>query len=402
MNPANFVPGASASKAAESPTACRSSDYVALKVNSYAEVTANANSKVYVSRLNPVEASIPSQVTQNSTCASLVDLDDGSALNSIPAQSINGNKCAHLVHEDVQAEIEYWNTAVLCAVLGANPPLDVIKGYINRIWGAYELDKIIQLRRGLFMVRFQHLQDKMEVERKDIFYFDSKPFIVKSWNPEMDLRTESIKSLPLWVQLPDLDIKYRGLRSLSKIGSLIGNPLKTDKYTADKSRLSYARLLIDVPLDGSFPESVEFFNEKDVLIRQPVKFEWLRTKCSFCGMFGHLEQVCRKKSAPKKAWRRVEQGQDTGVSNPPIQRQQNSATVLPNPYQKDCTQNKGIAASPNQDTSVFIPVTRKSAARMGSQQSIPHTMAYNSFHLLQSGTESPNQVEQVPGTISND
>ena len=94
----------------------------------------------------------------------------------------------------------------------------------------------------------------------------------------MDLQTESIKSLPLWVQLPELDIKYSGLASLSKIGSLIGQPLKTDKYTAEKSRLNCARLLIDVPLEGSFPEYVEFFNEKGLLVRQPVKFEWLPTK----------------------------------------------------------------------------------------------------------------------------
>ena len=116
----------------------------------------------------------------------------------------------------------------------------------------------------------------------------------------MDLQTESIKSLPLWVQLPGLDIKYWGLGSLSKIGSLIGHPLKTDKYTADKSVLNYAKLLIDVPLDGPFPEYVEFFNEKVVLIRQPVKFEWLLSKCSFCGMFSHREEARRKKISNKK------------------------------------------------------------------------------------------------------
>jgi len=50
----------------------------------------------------------------------------------------------------------------------------------------------------------------MSVEKKGMYYFDSKTFLVKGWNPKMELHTESIKSLPLWIQLPDLDIKYWG------------------------------------------------------------------------------------------------------------------------------------------------------------------------------------------------
>ena len=291
--------------------------------------------------------------------------------------------------DDVQADIDYWNNAVLCILLGASPPIEVITGFINRIWKAYSIDKIIQVRRGIFLVRFRHSHENMEVEKRGIFYFDSKPFIMKGWNPEMDLQTETIKSLPLWVQLPDLDIKYWGSASLSKIGSLIGQPLKTDKYTAEKSRLSYARLLIEVPLDGSFPEYVEFFNEKDILVRQPVKFEWLPTKCSFCGMFDHLVDVCRKKQASKKVWRRVEK-----VQGPPSASQPSLQTVI-NPTENNTTM-------PDHDPLVFTLVTKKSAARTSTLQSESPTPASNSFHLLQSTLEVPNQEVQTPVTISND
>ena len=83
-----------------------------------------------------------------------------------------------------------------------------MQGFIQRIWSAYELDKIILVRKGVFMVRFMHMQDKSTVEKKGLYYFDSKIFLVKGWNLEMDLHNTSIKSLPLWVQLPDLDVKY--------------------------------------------------------------------------------------------------------------------------------------------------------------------------------------------------
>ena len=53
----------------------------------------------------------------------------------------------------------------------------------------------------------------------------------------MEINTDAIASLPIWVQFPKLDIKYCVLNSLSKLSSMLGIPLKTDKYTKDKVML---------------------------------------------------------------------------------------------------------------------------------------------------------------------
>jgi len=150
-----------------------------------------------------------------------------------------------------------------------------------------------------------HLNDRIPVERKGLYFFDRKPFLVKCWNPEMDMHTEALKSLPIWVQLPDLDVKYWGLSSLSKICSVQGIPIKTDKYTKEKTWIRYARVLIDIPITGPFSEYIEFFNEHEMLVRQLVKYEWLLIKCHHCGMFGHEEQVCKNKITPRQEWRPV-------------------------------------------------------------------------------------------------
>ena len=110
----------------------------------------------------------------------------------------------------------------------------------------------------------------------------------------MDINTDLITSLPVWIQLPELDIKYWGMHSLSKIGSILGITLKIDKYVKDKSMLRYARLLVEMQLEGQFPEYIEFTNEKNVLIRQKVVYEWMPLKCTYCKMFGHLQENCRK------------------------------------------------------------------------------------------------------------
>ncbi|KAJ8432712.1 hypothetical protein Cgig2_009770 [Carnegiea gigantea] len=274
------------------------------------------------------------QVLPRSTYASMVDLNKGARLEFIPSSLINGVKCAKVELNDAKDEIDYWQQAVLCSVLGANPPFAVMQGFIQRIWSAYGLDKIIQVRKWVFLVRFMHMQDKLTVEKKGLYYFDSKPFLFKGWNPEMDLHTESIKSFPLWVQLPDLDVKYWGQSSLSKMGSIIGIPIKTDKYTRDRT-IKYARLLIEVNLEGPFPEFVEFINENG----KQVKFEWLPTKCNHCLMYGYEETFCRKKERVRKEWRPIPREETTALATTPLP----------------------LVSQPRNPKVEFTPVTRRAA-----------------------------------------
>jgi len=139
-------------------------------------------------------------------------------------------------------------TLSYAVILGANPPYEVIAGFVHRIWGEFAIDKVLMVRRGLYLVRFEDYQAAVKVAQKGVYYFDQKPFIVRAWTPEMDINTDAITSLPIWVQLPNLDINYWGMQSLSKIGSILGFPLKTDKYAKDKSMLKYARLMVKMSL----------------------------------------------------------------------------------------------------------------------------------------------------------
>ncbi|KAJ8445671.1 hypothetical protein Cgig2_007147 [Carnegiea gigantea] len=92
-----------------------------------------------------------------------------------------------LVKSNVEVEIQYWQSAVLCKVMGANPPFEVMKGFINRIWANFTIDRILYVRKGVFLVRFANLQDKMAVEKWGVYFFDNKPMLVKGWNPSMDI-----------------------------------------------------------------------------------------------------------------------------------------------------------------------------------------------------------------------
>ena len=169
-----------------------------------------------------------------------------------------------------------------------------------------------------------------------------------------------------------LDIKYWGLESLSKIGSILGVPIKTDRFTKDRLFLHYARLLVEMPIAGPFPKFIEFFNADDELIRQEVKYEWKPIKCTHCHMLGHEAIVCRKKSA-RLAWGQKVPGP---VSAPP-QGHASSANVAPLPHHlepKETSSQQGPRLTSSRDKQAFPqersispPPRRDAPARQGER-----------------------------------
>ncbi|XP_070054648.1 uncharacterized protein [Nicotiana tomentosiformis] len=151
--------------------------------------------------------------------------------------------------EDINNEVEYWNNAVICYVLGSNPPAAVMNGYFHRIWGEMGIDKVVQVNRGVFLVRFTQIESRVKVVEEGVQMFDKKPVIVKPWSPEIDTRKETFSKVPIWIRLPELDIKYWGQNALTKIAGLVGNPLKANRATTLKERMTFARVLVEVALD---------------------------------------------------------------------------------------------------------------------------------------------------------
>jgi len=50
--------------------------------------------------------------------------------------------------EDVASKIDYCSHAILCYVLGADRALEVIDGYVRRIWSGCDIDKVVLARKA--------------------------------------------------------------------------------------------------------------------------------------------------------------------------------------------------------------------------------------------------------------
>ncbi|KAL9230891.1 hypothetical protein vseg_006184 [Gypsophila vaccaria] len=210
--------------------------------------------------------------------------------------------------DDVIDELEYWKNAVICFIMGANPPGHVIEGFIRRIWTKYNIDKISFLPNGVFLVRFASLEMKEKAINSGYFLFDNKPLIVKEWNENLEINKAEIKTVPVWVQLHELPLKFWG-KSLPKIVGIIGKFIKSDTTTQERTKLGYARVMVEMQIDHPCPESLQFKDEQGRVQKVGMTYEWKPISCSVCNGMGHRGQDCRRVKQkkpginPKQIWK---------------------------------------------------------------------------------------------------
>lgn len=117
--------------------------------------------------------------------------------------------------EDVQDEIDYWSTAVVCCVMGSNPPKVVMEGFFKRIWKNKGMEKVALVNKGVFLVRFNSMEEREKIVEEGVLMFDKKTVVIRPWKADIDISKEGMDKVPIWVRLIGLDVKYWGLNALN-------------------------------------------------------------------------------------------------------------------------------------------------------------------------------------------
>ena len=63
--------------------------------------------------------------------------------------------------------------------------------------------------------------------------------------------------LPVWIQLGNVPLELFTKNGLSYIASAIGNPLYMDRFIANQSRLSFAKICVEVDVLSDIPRLID-------------------------------------------------------------------------------------------------------------------------------------------------
>ncbi|XP_074314673.1 uncharacterized protein LOC141649902 [Silene latifolia] len=154
--------------------------------------------------------------------------------------------------EDIVKEVEYWQTTLVGTVLGRQSTLVQIESLVSKYWTHITTPKILYFAKGWYYFRFASAED-MEKIRSDTWNVNGFPLVFNPWSPTV-VDELNVTHVPVWVLFPNLDPCFWSKSGLSKVASAVGNPICADEHTTNKSKLAFARVLIDVDLSKELPK----------------------------------------------------------------------------------------------------------------------------------------------------
>ncbi|XP_060212233.1 uncharacterized protein LOC132639857 [Lycium barbarum] len=222
--------------------------------------------------------------------------ENGLTLNYIPPQIIDGKIVVQLEKEEVNRETAKWKCALIIYSLGECPGYNNMCRFVAQTWNTVADPEIYLHEDGYFIVKFQSIEDLHEILYAGPYTINYRPLILKPWTPDFEFTKEFPTEIPLWVKFPQLPMNFWGVNSLSRLATSIGTPMFVDECTAKDTRVSFARMLIEVNITKPLPDKIPVVEPSGRIFSQAVTYEWRPMFCEKCQTIGHK---CAHKPAVK-------------------------------------------------------------------------------------------------------
>ena len=206
---------------------------------------------------------------------------------------LDGKMTVNPPPEAVAEGVGLWEGSLVGQFFVKRLPVHVVKSFVERLWGKHEIPAISTTDNGWYIFRFRDMAARDWVLDNGPWYFSGRPIILRFWKPGMEMLNAQITSLPIWVKFFNIPLEYWTVTSLGYIASVVGIPMHLDTLTENHSRLSFARICIEVDVNCTFPKSalLDLGNGKYSTIR--IEYPWVPQNCAHCKIFGHSQVKCK-------------------------------------------------------------------------------------------------------------
>ncbi|XP_020699220.2 uncharacterized protein LOC110111614 [Dendrobium catenatum] len=189
---------------------------------------------------------------------------------------------------------ENWNLCLVGYSIGRRPYYEALLGAIRKTWTLKGSMQLLSLSDGFFLLRFTIEEDYEMAWSKGMWFFLGRPFLLQKWSPKFRPKRENFTSIPIWVKIHDLPLVCWNSEGISRIASKIGILLAVNSLTAQKTRLIFARVCIQVDASATYPEEIPISIEDDVFSLK-IQYEWKPTLCEHCKSMVHASSFCPSK-----------------------------------------------------------------------------------------------------------
>ncbi|KAL0924531.1 hypothetical protein M5K25_005368 [Dendrobium thyrsiflorum] len=259
--------------------------------------------------------------------------------------------------EDIADAVGEWNFALVGYSLGKRPFYEALLSAVHNLWKLKGTLKLISLSEGFFLFKFSCSEDFEMVWSKGAWFIFGKPFIFNKWSPQFSPKREEFTSVPIWFKIHDLPLCCWTPIGISKIATKVGHPIAVDALTASKSRLTFARVCVQVDSSASYLDIIPITVEGKRFDLK-IQYEWRPTLCTLCNSISHHVTFCpsNPNSAPQYPPSRIHQSSSVALrgrssSRHPRPPSRNPKGILPlptkHPYTDTTKPHPEIESNPN-------------------------------------------------------
>ncbi|WOL00072.1 hypothetical protein Cni_G08785 [Canna indica] len=189
----------------------------------------------------------------------------------------------------IQLSRSNWVNSLYGKFYGRTPPLSLVQNIRPKVWKVSCAVQVVDLAFGFFCFKFANADDLEKVLSNGPWFLRGQVLLLIPWRENFQPMLERIETIPVWVQFSGLPIEFLHGQILTKLASVIGQPLKVDHITLKGNRAKFARVCILWNLNKTVPNDF-WINASSKRFWQAIALENILKLYFKCGKIGHLEE----------------------------------------------------------------------------------------------------------------
>ncbi|KAJ9565486.1 hypothetical protein OSB04_001452 [Centaurea solstitialis] len=198
-----------------------------------------------------------------------------------------GTRRAIIPDELVQKQASEWALTLAGYFIGKRPAFPFVQYHARRMWKKYGLTDVILNDQGYFFFKFNSDQGLNFVFENGPWLFNGMPIFIQRWQQGHCFDKPELKTVPLWVNIYGLPLDVWDYEIISRIASVVGEPVSCVK----PSLVELILPLVNVSADYDLPSDIDAII-LGKLRKFKTEFLWKPMRCSHCKVFGHDFEKC--------------------------------------------------------------------------------------------------------------
>ncbi|CAH9124856.1 unnamed protein product [Cuscuta epithymum] len=180
--------------------------------------------------------------------------------------------------------IEVWGYCLVGFFTGMFPGFRAVHKLMED-WGVR--CKLLPHYKGWLVFQFKTEEDRTKVLLNGPYDVLGRMLMLKELSEDFSFEDEEFLKVPIWIKFPRFPMECWNEEKISLVASKVGLPIYTDGVTNEKTKLDYARGLIEVDVSKPPPVSVRLRLRSRRYFTQYVVYETFPNYCFHCKKFGH-------------------------------------------------------------------------------------------------------------------